>query len=63
MNARTTFETTPAFGVITTREFPDGWFEAEVQLSRLHPVQMGAGKTMERALEMLEQRLKCWRTQ
>jgi hypothetical protein len=62
VNAPARFDTAPAFGAITTRQLPDGWFEAECQLSRLHPVQLGSGKTMERALEMLERRLGYWRT-
>lgn len=62
MNAPTRFDTRPTYGAISTRQSDDGWFEAEIQLSRLHPVQMGSGKTMERALEMLERRLNAWRT-
>lgn len=62
MNAPARIDTSPAYGAITTRETDDGWFEAEVRLSRLHPAQMGTGKTMAGALAMLERRIAIWRT-
>jgi hypothetical protein len=54
-------EPAPApYGVIVQRDCGDGWFEAETQLSRLHPVQFGTGRDPASALAVLRQRLKVW---
>ena len=60
MNAPAIFPGEAEYGVIRTRQCEGGWWEAEHQLSRLHPLQMAAGRTLESALDQLERHMKLW---